>query len=132
VSSISIRNTTYALTTRELSAASGASDRQIQYWEEHGLLRCEKAALPGNASRRLFPASELPFARVLKKLSRFRKLRRGFVAAFRRNQLIPPFFVVTDPLGRRVRFAKTKAEVFAIAKQAAHAVVVVEVNKDDK
>jgi hypothetical protein len=109
------------LTTRELATATGATLRQLQYWEEQGLLRCSKRG------RREFAATELALARLAVYLPKFPKARRGIIAAIRRRHTSPPFYVVSDRLGKRVRFADSKAEVVALATAARYGVLLVEV-----
>lgn len=117
------------LTTRELCAATGATEREIQYWQETGLLQCVKESLSsyGCITRKVFPRTELPLARLAKRLGRFPSGRRRVVAAIRRAQMIPPYFVVFDKSGRRVRFAACGLDVVDIAIAAKSGVLVCEV-----
>lgn len=119
------------MTTRELAAATGATERQIVYWGHLGILR---HAGGGGTNRRggfrppfAFPASEAALARVLLRLPRFLRARRRIVEAIRRAHREGPFYVLADRLGKRVRFADSKAEVVALATAARYGVLLVEV-----
>ena len=136
------------MTTRELAAATGATERQIVYWGHLGILR---HAGGGGTNRRggfrppfAFPASEAALARVLLRLPRFLRARRRIVEAIRRRLAAErqwhlqmseanrahregPFYVLADRLGKRVRFADSKAEVVALATAARYGVLLVEV-----
>lgn len=116
------------LTTRELCAATGATEREVQYWYETGLIHCGHVAGRGRAGIQcIFPRAELTLARLVKQLYRFPSGRRRVVAAIRRHRMIPPYFVVFDAKGRRVRFADSNADVIEIATAAKGGVLVCEV-----
>lgn len=113
------------LTTRELCAATGATERQLQWWEETNLLQCEKYG--GSGHSRVFSRSEVPLVRLALRLHHFPSARRRVIAAIRRHHMIPPYFVVFDAKGRRVRFADSNADVIEIATAAKGGVLVCEV-----
>jgi hypothetical protein len=120
---------TATLTTRELCAATGATERQIQWWSQEGILRPQLMPGPGyNGRSRVFPRSELPLARLAVRLGKhYASTRRRVIAAIRRAHVVPPYFVVFDRLGRRVRFAECGLDVIEIAIAAKGGVLVCEV-----
>jgi len=116
------------LTTPQLAAATGATWRQIQWWTEHNLLRCARPIHYGPGGR-VFNRYELVIASVLVRLEPFRLARKRVVAEFRAEGIAPPFYVLTDRTGRRVRLVRDTAEVIALSLAWRGGVVVIEVEK---
>lgn len=59
------------MSTHKFSTLTGLTLRQLQYWDEHGLLRAKRVTgQGGNGSLRKYKPSQLPFARKLALFSR--------------------------------------------------------------
>ena len=115
------------MTTRELMAATGVTERQVQWWAETGLLRCHL-----RDARREFDPSEAILARVGLRLVHFPSARRRVIATLRKRLAAerpqrPPFFIVTDVHGRDIRFARTTGELVKVALNAQEGIVIAEV-----
>jgi DNA-binding transcriptional MerR regulator len=111
------------MTTRELMAATGVTERQVQWWAETGLLRCHL-----RGARREFDPSEAILARVGLRLVHFPSARRRVIATLRKRPQRPPFFIVTDVHGRHIRFARTTGELVKVALNAQEGIVIAEMS----
>jgi DNA-binding transcriptional MerR regulator len=111
------------LTTAELSRLSGASKRQLQWWDDGNLL-CSEAA----GHRLFFDATDLPRVHLIMAL---RKKRVGFrvirlaLRIIDRDAPQPPFFVLI--VGQTVQLVRGAPAVVEAMKLAKGGAVVTEV-----